>query len=167
MCICILCVCVCLLGVRAQTHCCLGPWSCGSFAWNELLDLAASLRWNPNHEFEDSGEVWIPSQRRITKIPASPFQSWLQKKAMELGQVEAFSGALNKASKFQKERFWVFWRISLDGWAHFSRLLPYIEAIDSAWRKLPLLGSHNNTQCYDIISKCFSLLWIVQTCVVM
>lgn len=51
-------VCVCLLGVRAQTHCCLGPWSCGSLAWNELLDLAASLRWNPNHE------LWIWGFRR-------------------------------------------------------------------------------------------------------
>lgn len=65
-----------------------------------------------------------------------------------------------------------FLRISLDGYLFTAllspdcRLLPCIEAVDSAWRKLLLLGSHNNTQCYGILSKWFSLLWKVQTCLV-
>lgn len=66
-----------------------------------------------------------------------------------------------------------FLRFSLDGYLFTElispdcRLVPCIEATNSAWRKLLLLGSHNNIQCYDILSKCFSLLWKVQTCLVM
>lgn len=169
--ICIVCMYACLLGVHAQPHYWLdlGPWSCGSLTSNGLLDLAAS---NMSCESEDLGGSTNPFTENNNEDTGISFPETTSQKGYD-ARTGWSSLVVPRSRHLNFRRKGDFLRISLDGYLFTAlissdcRLLPCIEAVDSAWRKLLLLGSHNNTQCYDILSKWFSLLWKVQTCLVM